>query len=288
MSSKEIRGQLSTFLAEDIGTGDITGDLLPETKILGKIITKEPATVAGVQYAAEIFEMKGCMCRILKGDGTVADSNDVIMEVVGDARGMLACERTALNLLSRMSGIATQTRRLANMLSGRAGLYATRKTAPGLRVFDKHAVEIGGGNSHRLRLDDAIMIKDNHIAAAAAALKTSDIRTAIDYLIMKARKRYDTLEVEVESPTDALHAARAGATTIMLDNFTPEQISRTICLLVESALRDKVLLEASGNITVDNIVSYDAAGVDMISVGAITKSVIGIDVSLEVPHTEHS
>ncbi|HEY5735143.1 MAG TPA: carboxylating nicotinate-nucleotide diphosphorylase [Nitrosopumilus sp.] len=264
--------QLSQFLSEDIGKGDITSNLLPKKKISVKIISRENAIVAGTAYAKEIFRLKGCNAQILKKDGSKIKPNQTIMTVTGNAGNVLTCERTALNLLTRMSGIATQTNALVKKIPKKTKLYATRKTAPGLRYFDKEAVEIGGGKKHRLRLDEMVMIKDNHIA----------IENSLLSLIKKAKKKHKNFEVEVENTSDAVLAASEGATIIMLDNFTPKQIKKTIQVLKNQKLRNKVMLEASGGINSKNIASYGQTGVDIISVGSITNSVKGIDMSLEI------
>ncbi len=151
-------------------------------------------------------------------------------------------------------------------------MYATRKTAPGLRYFDKEAVEIGGGKKHRLRLDEMVMIKDNHIA----------VENSLSLIIKKAKRKYKKFEVEVENTSDAVLAAKEGAAIIMLDNFSPTQIKRTIKVLKNQKLRNKVMLEASGGINSKNISKYGKTGVDIISVGSITNSVKGIDMSLEI------
>ena len=264
--------QLSQFLAEDIGRGDITSALLPKKKISAKIISRDNAIVAGATYAKEIFKLKGCSAKILKKDGSKIRSNQTILTISGDARNILTCERTALNLLARMSGIATQTDQLVAKIPKKTKLYATRKTAPGLRYFDKEAVEIGGGKKHRLRLDEMVMIKDNHIAAG----------NPLPSLIKKAKKKYKKFEVEVENTSDAILAANKGASIIMLDNFSPAQIKKTITTLKKQKLRNRVLLEASGGINSKNISKFGQTGVDIISVGSITNSVKGIDVSLEI------
>jgi nicotinate-nucleotide pyrophosphorylase (carboxylating) len=264
--------QLLQFLAEDIGKGDITSNLLPKKKISVKIISRENAVVAGTTYAKEIFKLKGCNARILKKDGSKIKPNQAIMSITGNAGNILTCERTALNLLTRMSGIATQTNALVKKIPSRTKLYATRKTAPGLRFFDKEAVEIGGGKKHRLTLDEMVMIKDNHIAIEESLLS----------LIRKTKKKYKKFEVEVENTSDAVLAANEGATIIMLDNFTPTQIKKTIQVLKNKKLRSKVMLEASGGINSKNISKYGQTGVDIISVGSITNSVKGIDMSLEI------
>ena len=260
------------FLAEDVGKGDITSALLEKKKISAKIISREKAIVAGAAYAKEIFKLKGCKAKIMIKDGSKIKPNQTIMTVTGDADKILTCERTALNIITRMSGIATQTNELVKKIPNKTKLYSTRKTAPGLRYFDKEAVEIGGGKKHRLRLDEMIMIKDNHIA----------VENSIASLIKKAKKRYKKFEVEVENTEDAVLAANEGATIIMLDNFTPSKIKKTIVILKNKKLRDKVLLEASGGINSKNISSYGKTGVDIISIGSITNGVKGIDVSLEI------
>ncbi|MDH5462817.1 MAG: carboxylating nicotinate-nucleotide diphosphorylase [Nitrosopumilus sp.] len=264
--------QLLQFLAEDIGRGDITSALLPKKKITARIISRENAIVGGASYAKEIFKLKGCSCIILKKDGSKIKKNEILMTITGDAREILTCERTALNLLTRMSGIATQTNNMVKRIPSKTKVYATRKTAPGLRYFDKEAVEIGGGKKHRLRLDEMVMIKDNHII----------IEGSLRTLIRKAKKKHKKFEVEVENTPDAVLAANEGATIIMLDNFTPEQIRKTIQALKNKKLRNKVMLEASGGINSTNISKYGKTGVDIISVGSITNAVKGIDMSLEI------
>nr|WP_255458200.1 hypothetical protein [Nitrosarchaeum sp. AC2] len=183
MISFNSKKQLMTFLDEDIGKGDVTSVLLPRKKITAKIISRERAIVAGVNHAREIFKLKGCTVIIVKKDGSRVNPNDVILKITGDAGKILTCERTVLNLLTRMSGIATQTSELVKKISNKTKLYATRKTAPGLRYFDKEAVEIGGGVRHRLRLDEMVMIKDNHIAV-------SDLLS----LIKSAKKKHKNLK----------------------------------------------------------------------------------------------
>jgi nicotinate-nucleotide pyrophosphorylase (carboxylating) len=268
--------ELAKFLAEDLGKGDITSNLLPRKKIKGRIISRQDGIIAGVNYVKEIFLSKGCTVRIIKKDGNKTRPNQTILEITGFAQSVLSCERTALNLLSRMSGIATKTKKLVekiNAVNPRVKLYATRKTAPGLRFFDKEAVKIGGGEKHRMSLDQMIMIKDNHIAVAGS----------LPRLIIKARKKYKKIEVEVENQEDALLAASAGVNIIMLDNFSPKEIINTVNRLKKSKLRRHVKLEASGGINEKNVGVYAKTGIDMISVGEITNAVTGIDFSLEIP-----
>ena len=272
MLSFNSKKQLSEFLAEDIGKGDITSALLPKIKISARIISREDAIVAGTIYAKEIFKLNGCNVKILKKDGSRIKPNQTIMIIRGYAEKILTCERTALNLLTRMSGIATQTNELVEKIPKKTKLYATRKTAPGLRYFDKEAVKIGGGKKHRLRLDEMVMIKDNHIA----------VENSLLVIIKKAKRKYKKFEVEVENTSDAVLAAKEGAAIIMLDNFSPTQIMKTIKVLKNQKLRNKVLLEASGGIHSKNISKYGKTGVDIISIGSITNSVKGIDMNLEI------
>ena len=270
--------QLLQFLAEDIQSGDITSALLPNKKIKAKIISREQGIVAGVKFAKYIFQSKRCAVRIFIKDGSRLKPNQTILQVSGSAKSILSCERTVLNLLSRMSGIATQTNYLVSQIkkySKKTDLYSTRKTAPGLRYFDKEAVKIGGGHKHRMALDDMVMIKDNHLLLC----------NSMKSIIKKARKKHRHVEVEVENQNDAIFAAEYGAKIIMLDNFSPTQIKKTITALQKKKLRKSVRLEASGGINSKNINAYAKTGVDIISVGSITNSVIGLDLSLEVSST---
>ena len=270
-----IKKELLRFISEDVQGGDITSVLLPKKKIKAKIISRQEGVLAGVKFAGDIFRLKGCNVKIIKKDGAKLKSNQIILQISGNAGTVLSCERTALNLLSRMSGIATQTNFLVSKIrkiNRKAKLYSTRKTAPGLRFFDKEAIMIGGGNKHRMSLNDMVMIKDNHLL----------VTNSMEGIIKSARKRHKHVEVEVENQRDAILATNSGATIIMLDNFSPAQIKKTITALQKRKLRDKVKLEASGGINSKNIAAYAKTGVDMISVGSITNSVKGLDLSLEV------
>ena len=270
-----IKKELLRFISEDIQGGDITSVLLPKKKIKAKIISKQEGVLAGVKFAGDIFRLKGCSVKIIKKDGAKLKSNQIILQISGNAGTVLSCERTALNLLSRMSGIATQTNFLVSKIrkiNKKTKLYSTRKTAPGLRFFDKEAIMIGGGHKHRMSLNDMVMIKDNHLL----------VTNSMEGIIKNARKRHKHVEVEVENQRDAILAVNSGATIAMLDNFSPEQIKKTITELQKKKLRNKVKLEASGGINSKNIIAYAKTGVDMISVGSITNSVKGLDLSLEV------
>jgi nicotinate-nucleotide pyrophosphorylase (carboxylating) len=271
----DIKKELLRFISEDIQGGDITSVLLPKKKIKTKIISRQEGVLAGVKFAGDVFRLKGCNVKIIKKDGAKLKSNQIILQISGNARTVLSCERTALNLLSRMSGIATQTNFLVSKIrkiNTKTKLYSTRKTAPGLRFFDKEAIMIGGGHKHRMSLNDMVMIKDNHLL----------VTNSMEGIIKSARKQHKRVEVEVENQRDAILAASSGATIVMLDNFSPVQIKKTITELQKKKLRNKVKLEASGGINYKNIAAYAKTSVDMISVGSITNSVKGLDLSLEV------
>jgi nicotinate-nucleotide pyrophosphorylase (carboxylating) len=272
---QSVKKYLESFLTEDIGSGDITSRLLSKKKIVASIISRENGIVAGVQYAKEIFQSRNCKVTIHRKDGQTVAPNQKIITVSGEAYQVLSCERTALNLMSRMSGIATQVNTYAKKIRAanpKVGLYSTRKTAPGLRIFDKDAVEIGGGHRHRMALDQMVMIKDNHIAATDSLLD----------LIRRAKQKHKKIEVEVESLHHATMAARESVDIIMLDNMSPVQIKNIIKKLKQLNLRNKVKIEASGGINHSNVTQYAKSGVDMISIGKLTSSVSGLDLSLEV------
>ena len=271
----DVKKELLRFLAEDAHSYDITSALLPNQKINAQIISRDDGMIAGIKFAKDIFKLKRIHVKSFKTDGSKVRANQKILQISGNSRDILSCERTVLNLLSRMSGIATQTNFLVTQIkkfSKKTKLYSTRKTAPGLRYFDKEAVVIGGGYKHRLSLNDMIMIKDNHLL----------LSNSMEDLIKKARRKHKRVEVEVENQNDSILAAKCGATIVMLDNFSPTQIKKTIASLERKKLRGKVQLEASGGINAKNITAYAKTGVDMISVGSITNSVKGLDLSLEV------
>ena len=270
-----VKKELLRFLAEDAHSYDITSALLPNQKINAQIISRDDGIIAGIKFAKDIFKLKRIHVKSFKIDGSKVRANQKILQISGNSRDILSCERTVLNLLSRMSGIATQTNFLVTQIkkfSKKTKLYSTRKTAPGLRYFDKEAVRIGGGYKHRLSLNDMIMIKDNHLL----------LSNSMEDIIKKARRKHKRVEVEVENQNDSILAAKCGATIVMLDNFSPTQIKKTIDSLERKKLRGKVQLEASGGINAKNITAYAKTGVDMISVGSITNSVKGLDLSLEV------
>ncbi|MDQ3964002.1 MAG: carboxylating nicotinate-nucleotide diphosphorylase [Actinomycetota bacterium] len=268
--------QIRTFLVEDIGPGDITTTaVVPEDASgKGRIEARQGLVVAGLPHAELCFPLVAPDTTTWSArveEGTHADPGDVLARVEGRLATILAAERTALNLLMRLSGIATLTRRFVDAVQGtKAQIVDTRKTTPGLRSFEKYAVEVGGGHNHRMGLYDAILIKDNHLMAAGG----------IGPAVGAARNRYPdgiVIQVEVTNLTELDDALAAGANAILLDNMTPD-LMRDAVLRTEG----RAVLEASGGITLDNVRSYAETGVDRISIGALTHSAPAVDIALEV------
>ena len=272
-----IRERLASFLQEDVGAGDITSDnIIPaDLEAKAKIVCKSSfAIVCGLEEASMLFDICGCKSELLVKDGSKIDKGMVVMNVSGYARAILKAERTVLNMLMRMSGIATETWRMVELAKG-VTILATRKTAPGLRYFDKKAVVFGGGATHRMRLDDMVLIKDNHLVLV------SDLRKCIS----TAKKKVgSSIKVECEAGTkeEALAAVAAKADAVMLDNFTPKQAQQTIRQIRRMGLRNKVRIELSGGINQKNIRHYSRTKPDFISLGYITHSFSAIDFSLEI------
>jgi nicotinate-nucleotide pyrophosphorylase (carboxylating) len=277
---KILEKKLRSFLEEDIGQGDITTSVtVPQGVIVeAEIRAKEAGIIAGIEETLLLVGSLGLQAEAKVADGTEAKPKTTIMKIVGDARTLLTLERTLLNILSRMSGIATITNRIVKKVK-KAGyktrIACTRKVAPGLIYFDKKAVMVGGGDVHRLRLDDMILIKDNHLAVVG------DVAQAI----RKVREKVSfskKIEIEVSNLKGALEAAKAKVDIIMLDNLSPNQIRKTLEALKKNKLRSKVLVEASGGITEGNVLDFAATGVDVLSLGEITQSAKALDMSLEI------
>ena len=271
---------LLRFIEEDSPFGDITSEaVIPEgTKAKAVIIAKQNGIIAGVEEARILFEHFGVEVEVRKHDGEEVKRGEVILELRGDARAILLVERTALNVMGRMSGIATEVRKLVKKVKAvnpKVRVAGTRKSL--LKPIDKRALLIGGAEPHRFSLSDAILIKDNHLALVPLeeAIKRA-----------KAFSVYKVVEVEVESIEDALKAAKAGADVIMLDNMKPEEIAETVEALKREGLRERVKIEVSGGITPDNIEQYAKLEVDVISLGYLTHSVKNFDISLEVTKTQ--
>jgi nicotinate-nucleotide pyrophosphorylase (carboxylating) len=272
-----VREILANFLQEDVGAGDITSDnIIPaDLEAKAEIVCKSRfAIVCGLEEASVLFDICGCKSEILVKDGSKVVKGTVVMNVSGYARAILKAERTVINIIMRMSGIATETRRIVDLAKD-VTILATRKTAPGLRYFDKKAVVLGGGATHRMRLDDMVLIKDNHLVLASDLAKC----------IRLARKNVgSSIKVECEAGTkeEALAAVAAEADTVMLDNFTPKQAEETINQIRRMGLRKKVKIELSGGINQYNIRHYSRSRPDFISLGYITHSSRAIDFSLKI------
>ncbi len=275
-----IEERIREFLREDLGFGDVTSELLIDAGLKGAalIVCREDAVVAGLEEASILFSILGCETEQLAVDGEVVKEGKTVMEVRGGVRSILLGERTALNLLMRMSGIATVTRTAVDKARSKnpnIRVAATRKTAPGLRVFDKKGVAIGGGDTHRMRLDDCVLIKNNHISTVGS-ISEAVRRVKEDVSFSKK------VEVEAGTMQQAIAAAEAGADIIMLDNFSPGEIRKTLTRLRDLGLRKDMLIESSGGITLENIEEYAATGVDIISLGALTHSVRATNMNLRM------
>jgi len=275
-----IEDALRRFLDEDIGHGDITTDALvdPKTKATGTVTCKERATVAGLSESIILLKLLGCQGKPKVRDGQEVPAGAIILEVSGSGSALLKVERVLLNLLSHMSGVASATAELVNIAKKNGSstrIACTRKTLPGLRYFEKRAVELGGGDIHRLRLDDAVLIKDNHLVLAGSI--TAAVRKAKTKVSFTKK-----IEVEATTPDQAVEAGLAGADIVLLDNMTLPAVKKSVSLLQARKLRDRLLIEVSGGITRENLGSYVRTGVDVISVGTITHSAKAIDMSLEL------
>ena len=262
-------------LKEDISSEDITTNSVMREKKLGtvQLICKQDGVIAGLEIFKRVFELldRETVTKLYFKDGDKVKKGDLLGEVEGDIRVLLSGERTALNYLQRMSGIATYTNNMVKLLEGSSvKLLDTRKTTPNMRIFEKYAVKVGGGNNHRYNLSDGILLKDNHIDAAGGVANA--IKMAKEYAPF-VRK----IEVEVENLDMLKEALDAGADIIMLDNMTPEMMKEAVKLT-----RGKAVTECSGNITKENIQTIIDTGVDYVSSGALTHSAPILDVSLKI------
>lgn len=276
------RKALLNFLREDIGRGDITSNSVLKPNLLASstILCKdsEQAVVAGLKEVGIVFDLCKCSCTALVDEGSMVSRGNEVMRIKGRARDILKAERTALNLLMRMSGIATETKKFVEVvkkISKDIEIAGTRKTAPGLRSFDKKAIKIGGGRTHRNSLDEMVLIKDNHLVLTGS----------IGESISSAKKLVGNnikVECEVTDLQSAIEAINFGADVIMLDNFSPQEVENATRVLKELGLRQKCLLEISGGISLANVSQFAKSNPDIISVGSLTHSVKSVDFSLEV------
>lgn len=270
---------IDAALAEDVGEGDFTSlwTVPPERRARATIVAKAPGVVAGARVAAEVFRRVDptLSVEVPAPDGTAVEPGVTVMGVTGSARSLLTAERTALNFLQRLSGVATLTRRYVEAVEGTgARVIDTRKTTPGMRLLEKAAVVAGGGANHRVGLYDMVMIKDNHIAAAGG------IAAAVE-AVRRANGRGLRVEVETTSPEEVREALAAGADRIMFDNMGPEEL-RDAVAAVAAAGEPRPETEASGGVTLETVRAYASTGVDFVSVGALTHSAPALDLSLRL------
>lgn len=277
-----LRNSLLNFLQEDVGVEDITSNNLKNFNKLVKadIIYKSDfiGILCGLEEVEMLFDICNCNSKYIKSDGMSIIPKEKIIEINGKAKDILKAERTALNLLMRMSGISTLTRKfvnIVNQIDQSISIASTRKTVPGLRLLDKKAVVIGGGVSHRIRLDDMVMIKDNHLV----------VDKSIREIISSIRERIGSsknIECEVKNQYEAIEAIESGANIIMLDNFSVLDAKKTILKIDELGLRHQVKIEISGGINLENVIDYAKLKPDIISIGYLTHSARSLDFSLKI------
>lgn len=281
---EQLSRNIRLWLEEDIGTGDVTTmTTIPlDQQSKGIIHVKESGVIAGMPIAEQVFRIvnPGLLFISKIQDGAAVEKGAVLAEVSGSTRSILLGERLALNLLQRLSGIATRTRQFVDALEGApVRLVDTRKTTPGHRSLEKYAVRVGGGHNHRFGLYDAVMIKDNHIKGAGG-IKAAVVaaRTQIPHTMK--------IEVEVESSDQLDEALEAGADIILLDNMSPEAMKRAVDIV--KARAPHIVVEASGQVTLQTIKAIALSGVDVISVGRLTYSVQALDISLDLNEKKES
>jgi nicotinate-nucleotide pyrophosphorylase (carboxylating) len=273
LSIDAYRDLVASALAEDVGSGDVTSYATIPTsqRARGVVLAKSSLVLSGLDVAAETFRQCDPMATVIRHhqDGDLCSAGTPVAEISGNAQALLTAERTALNFLQRLSGIATETRRYVDAAAGRIRVLDTRKTIPTFRALEKYAVRCGGGTNHRMGLDDAVLIKDNHKRLAGG------IREAFS----RARASGVSLpiEIEVETIDEVEEALAAGATRLLLDNFTTDQLRDAV-----AKCRGRAILEISGGVTLARIPEIASTGADFVSVGALTHSVRAADLSFEL------
>ncbi|MFD0768163.1 carboxylating nicotinate-nucleotide diphosphorylase [Bacillus sp. CGMCC 1.60114] len=275
MNTLKVKEALKQFFLEDIGERDVTSQLIfpNDLQAQGTFLVKDTGVFAGVDVIKEGFTLLDNRIEVTlhAKDGDMVTNGDILATVQGPIVSLLTAERVVLNVIQRMSGVATITRKAVTALgSDHTRICDTRKTMPGLRMFDKYAVVCGGGYNHRFGLYDGVMIKDNHIAFAGSITKAvTAVKEQLGHMVK--------VEVETETKEQVLEAVAAGADIIMFDNRTPEEV-REYCKLVPSM----IVTEASGGITIENLAEYGQTGVDYISLGLLTHSVKALDISFNI------
>ena len=270
-----IAANVDTALIEDIGTGDLTASLLPEDEtVSAHVVVREDAVLCGIPWFERVMNALDSRIRIewRYQEGDMMKAGSEVCRMAGSVRSLLTGERTALNFLQMLSAVATATREYVELVAGTsARIYDTRKTMPGLRVAQKYAVSVGGGENQRLALYDAILIKENHIAAAGG------IREALDAAFKHTGV---PVQIEVETIDQLKEALKAGAKSVMLDNFSLENMREAVCITKES--KTQAVLEASGGIDRNTVRAIAETGVDRISIGELTKNVKATDFSMRI------
>jgi len=267
------------WLREDIPYWDLTTEaIVPNTNVRAVIKAKSNAIIACIEDLIKVLEKLNIKAEKYLSSGTFVRAGDEVATLIGSAKSILSVERTLLNLLIYLSAVATTTRMFVNTVKrvdNRVKIAATRKTIPGLRDLTKKAVKIGGGDTHRLSLSDAILIKDNHIRLVGSVSKAIKLAKENMSFIHK-------IEVEVSSVDEVIEAAVAGADIVMLDNFTPNEVKDAVRELCARGLRDNVIIEVSGGITFNNVMEYASTGVDIISTSIITMNPVKVDMSMDI------
>ncbi|MEC9301638.1 MAG: carboxylating nicotinate-nucleotide diphosphorylase [Acidobacteriota bacterium] len=265
-------------LKEDLGTGDITSEAVVETTswAKGRILSKSTCILAGLEVVTEVFRQVDSRIRLTcqRSDGDSCGAGEVVVNLSGAARSILAGERTALNFLQRLSGIATLTRAFVDASAGALTVLDTRKTTPTLRRLEKYAVRVGGGSNHRFALDDGVLIKDNHIVLAGG------VAAALD--LVRGAKLDKSIEVEVDTVEEADDALEAGADRLLVDNMTDADVREVV-----RRSRGRAEIEISGGVTLKRMPGLVATGADYVSVGALTHSAPSVDFSLELERSDH-
>ena len=276
----EVIKQLQRFLEEDIRSGDITTNAMAplHEEATATIFSKGRSILAGIEEVAAIADIYNLKYEILVYEGNWVDQGEPVMRIIGPAKMLLVIERVCLNIIQRMSGIATKTYHMvkkAREKNPKVIVAATRKTTPGFRYFEKRAVRIGEGDPHRYALDDMVLIKNNHIDVVGG------VTTAVQ-LAKKAVSFSKKISCEARNMDEGMEAISAGADIILLDNFKPDAIREFVQKLKERGWRDRVLLEASGGMDEDNVAEYAATGIDIISSGSLTHSYKAADYNMRI------
>lgn len=270
-----LNSELERFIQEDLGPYDLSCTLVPEREIEAVIFAKEACTLAGIDVAMSIFKYFGLYATTSHQNGDQLQAGETIFSLKGSSVSMLRAERISLNFLGHLSGIATMTSRCVHIVKAFSDskVACTRKTIPGMRSLEKMAVMAGGGDAHRFSLSDCIMLKDNHIKLMGFEAAISEAKKKASFT--------QKIEVEVETMEEALLVAGMGVDVIMLDNMSPGEVLQTVQILKKAGLKEHLVIEVSGNITIENLEEYAKTGVDVISMGSLIHAARWMDLSME-------